>query len=362
MHQKQTLLVGFLVSVLSWLRGLPPIYVTGSLRLFVAIIAAQCYSGKVAENVWMQYLGYLFGGLVSVSFLTFLSGLPDLGDDFKLECAIARLVRKSEDRKISVLIVFVDNILLTEDDTTEGERMKKVLGKEFEIKDLGPMKSSDSVESFIKLQWCIYCNSFAEIAFDAVTNDESGRLLFISKQSPAKWKRGAAYPTPGLQEEYTLYLYTVKNKRYGPKRKTTRRKISAASAAAFRMSFASVDAGTGNRQAESAKLRQAARPRSAMAATSWARAAISTVGYVPSHILVFLFGSRTSHTHLPELLRRTPRYTGCRVSWNFFRPARFLGFVEANKWVSLVPLSDAGDNAGMSDDQRYDPQGSGSDK
>lgn len=46
------------------------------------------------------------------------------------------------------------------------------------------------------------------------------------------------------------------------------------------------------------------------AATSWALAAISGVGKVPSHILDFLRGSRISDTHLPQFLMRTPRYTG----------------------------------------------------
>ena len=50
------------------------------------------------------------------------------------------LFKKSQDEKILVLLVYVGDILLTRDDTTEGERMKKVLAKEFEIKDLGPMK------------------------------------------------------------------------------------------------------------------------------------------------------------------------------------------------------------------------------
>ncbi|KAJ0826102.1 hypothetical protein HanRHA438_Chr17g0810501 [Helianthus annuus] len=48
----------------------------------------------------------------------------------------------------------------------------------------------------------------------------------------------------------------------------------------------------------------------ATAATSWARAAISGVSKVPSHILDFFFGSRISDTHFPQLRLRTPRYTG----------------------------------------------------
>lgn len=49
----------------------------------------------------------------------------------------------------------------------------------------------------------------------------------------------------------------------------------------------------------------------ASAATSCARAAISAVGYVPSHILDFFLGSRISHTHFPQFRFRTPRYVGC---------------------------------------------------
>ena len=87
------------------------------------------------------------------------------------------------------------------------------------------------------------------------------------------------------------------------------------------MSSAEDDLGRGRRQAESGKLREAKRPLGARAATSWALAAISGVGKVPSHILDFLRGSRTSHTHLFPFLCRTPLYIGCRVSRNFFLPA-----------------------------------------
>nr|ART89312.1 transcription factor DREB1 [Zea mays] len=49
----------------------------------------------------------------------------------------------------------------------------------------------------------------------------------------------------------------------------------------------------------------------ASAATSWARAAISAVGNVPSHMRDFLRGSRISDTHLPHVRIRTPRNVGC---------------------------------------------------
>lgn len=57
----------------------------------------------------------------------------------------------------------------------------------------------------------------------------------------------------------------------------------------------------------------------ANAATSCARAAISAVGYVPSHILDFFLGSRISDTHFPQFLFRTPRKVGCLSSPSIFR-------------------------------------------
>ncbi|RVW42182.1 Retrovirus-related Pol polyprotein from transposon RE1 [Vitis vinifera] len=48
--------------------------------------------------------------------------------------------KQSNDGRITMLIVYVDDIILTGDDTGEVERLKKVLATEFEVKDLGQMR------------------------------------------------------------------------------------------------------------------------------------------------------------------------------------------------------------------------------
>lgn len=48
--------------------------------------------------------------------------------------------RRSVFGKIVVLIVYVDDIVLLGDDTTEIIRLKKKMADEFEIKDLGNVK------------------------------------------------------------------------------------------------------------------------------------------------------------------------------------------------------------------------------
>ncbi|KAF5950166.1 hypothetical protein HYC85_012159 [Camellia sinensis] len=49
-------------------------------------------------------------------------------------------IKHFNDGKIAILIVFVDDIILTGDNVTEMDRLKKSLALEFEIKDLGSLK------------------------------------------------------------------------------------------------------------------------------------------------------------------------------------------------------------------------------
>ncbi|KAK2997364.1 hypothetical protein RJ639_025480 [Escallonia herrerae] len=51
-----------------------------------------------------------------------------------------RKARHSTDGKIAILIVYVDDIILTRDDIAEMEQLKQCLASEFEIKDLGSLK------------------------------------------------------------------------------------------------------------------------------------------------------------------------------------------------------------------------------
>lgn len=82
--------------------------------------------------------------------------------------------------------------------------------------------------------------------------------------------------------------------------------IAAALAAAAWTSRGLEEAGRGKEGASCGKLSIAEFPLMHKAATSWALAAISGVGKVPSHILDFFLGSLISDTHFPQFLIRTP--------------------------------------------------------
>ena len=49
-------------------------------------------------------------------------------------------VKHSEDKKITILIVYVDDIIVTGDNFEEIKRIKQMMAKEFEVKELGALK------------------------------------------------------------------------------------------------------------------------------------------------------------------------------------------------------------------------------
>ena len=49
-------------------------------------------------------------------------------------------VKKGENGKKVILIVYVDDIILPSDDNVEIHKLKNQLKEEFEVKDLGPLK------------------------------------------------------------------------------------------------------------------------------------------------------------------------------------------------------------------------------
>lgn len=89
--------------------------------------------------------------------------------------------------------------------------------------------------------------------------------------------------------------------------KSSNLSMAAAFAAAAWTSRGLRDDGRGSDPASSGKLSIADVPLMLRAATSWARAAISGDGKVPSQMRDFFRGSRISETHLPQLRIRTPR-------------------------------------------------------
>ncbi|KAK2968930.1 hypothetical protein RJ640_013461 [Escallonia rubra] len=68
------------------------------------------------------------------------SRMSDLDEPIAHRKDHTMFTRHSTDGKIAILVVYVDDIILTGDDIVEMERLKQCLASEFEIKDLGSLK------------------------------------------------------------------------------------------------------------------------------------------------------------------------------------------------------------------------------
>ena len=72
------------------------------------------------------------------------------------------------ERKVAILIIYVDDIILTGNDNKDLERLKKVLVKEFEIKDLGDLKYFFGME-------------FARLKKEFLSPNENMHLIYLEK-------------------------------------------------------------------------------------------------------------------------------------------------------------------------------------
>ena len=68
--------------------------------------------------------------------------------------------KHSHEGKVTILIVYVDDMMITSDDYGEQDKLKGVLAQEFEVKDLIPMNY------FLGMKWqnnefqCLKGNTF----------------------------------------------------------------------------------------------------------------------------------------------------------------------------------------------------------
>ncbi|KAF5471658.1 hypothetical protein F2P56_008432 [Juglans regia] len=100
---------------------------------------------------WSQSVWMYIRGIGKIWYLTGETKEPEKTDPshviYELQQKISNthqgegsVTRHTGGGKVAILIVYVNDIILTSDDNNELERLKKILAKEFEIKDLGNLK------------------------------------------------------------------------------------------------------------------------------------------------------------------------------------------------------------------------------
>ena len=104
--------------------GLPPGFEKQLGSHKVCRLKKSLYGLKQSPRAWFERFGKIVKG----------HGYTQRQADHTL------FYRHSKEGKISILIVYVDDIILTGDDHVEQERLKRVLASDFEIKDLGGLE------------------------------------------------------------------------------------------------------------------------------------------------------------------------------------------------------------------------------
>ncbi|KAA0051254.1 Cysteine-rich RLK (RECEPTOR-like protein kinase) 8 [Cucumis melo var. makuwa] len=124
-----------------------PVAKLNTIRVFLSVVVNKDWplyqldvknaflNGDLVEEVYMSPRQDLKPNLVS-RFTTFVKsqGYSQEHSDHTL------FTKVSKTGKIAILIVYVDDIVLTRDDQTETNKLKQRMGDEFEIKELGNLK------------------------------------------------------------------------------------------------------------------------------------------------------------------------------------------------------------------------------
>ena len=65
---------------------------------------------------------------------------------------------KRKERKLTILIIYVDDMIVTGNDSIEKEALQNDLSREFEMKDLGPLKYFLGIE-VLRSRYGYFCHN-----------------------------------------------------------------------------------------------------------------------------------------------------------------------------------------------------------
>ncbi|KAL6311712.1 hypothetical protein AAG906_024601 [Vitis piasezkii] len=132
----------------------------GNIELYKVRLVAKGFT----QNYDIKKNAFLNGDMEKEVFINLPLGFEEKLGSNKSQTDHTMFYKHNKDGKIAILIVYVDDIVLTGNDKEELERLKRRLATEFEIKDLGALKyflgmefacSKEGifVEAFINADW-----------------------------------------------------------------------------------------------------------------------------------------------------------------------------------------------------------------
>nr|GEY55464.1 ribonuclease H-like domain-containing protein [Tanacetum cinerariifolium] len=129
-----------------------------TLSLVVKIVTVRCLINLAVQNNWcLTQLdinnAFLYGDLFETMYMNLLEGYFS-PDDKRQSKSDYSLFTKSENGNFTALLVYVDDIIITGNNSTKIENFKKFLKTRFEIKDLGKLKYFLGIEVLeTKQEW-----------------------------------------------------------------------------------------------------------------------------------------------------------------------------------------------------------------